>query len=110
MWDRAEKDGQLEAAIAFTGNAVLYGKAMMRVINEWPVSCEHNLTDLNQNRRAWIGHAAACLEIGCPEHVTRKAWGYLTQLQRDEANEQATQAILAWERRRLGGQYSLFLR
>lgn len=109
MWGPAKRDC-LDDAVTFTGNATLYGAAMMRVTLEWPRSCEHNLTDIGQNRRAWIGHAAACLEIGCPEHVTRKAWGFLTQVQRDEANDQATQAILSWERKRLGGQFAMFLR
>lgn len=87
----------LKDAISFTGDAKLYGSFMRRVIAEWPISCEHNLTDLGQNRKAWIGHAATALAIGCPEHITREAWGKLTQQQQDEANAQAQEAIEAWE-------------
>lgn len=85
-------------AVEFTGDAERYGEAMLRVPVEWPISTEHNLSDTGQNRRAWIGHAAACLSMGFPEYVTRKAWGYLSQKQQDDANEKASQAIAAWER------------
>lgn len=96
-------------AIAFTGNAERYGEAMLRVVREWPNSCEHNLTDLSQNRKAWIGHAAACLEIGVSEDVTREAWRHLSDDQRDAANAKATEAILAWENVHVHKQGRLFL-
>lgn len=80
---------------------------MLRVLPAWPISCEHNLTDLAQNRRAWIGHAACCLELACSEDVTREAWGHLTQGQRDAANAKASEAIATWESARAGGQRRL---
>ena len=86
-------------AIKFTGNHEHYGSFMAKVIESWPVSCEHNLTDVNSNRKAWIGHAAACMAIKCPEDITREAWGYLTQSQQDAANAQAEKYIKAWESR-----------
>ena len=100
MWSRRSKideDALLARAIEFTGNATLYGSFMQRVIYEWPISAEHNLTDLMINRKAWVGHAAACLAIQCPEHVTREAWGHLSAQQRIDANKQADLAILRWE-------------
>lgn len=87
----------LKEAVEFTGDAQLYGSFMRRVIREWPKACEHHLTDLNINRKAWIGHAAACLALQCPEEITRQAWGYLSEGQQDAANIQAEQAILEWE-------------
>lgn len=110
MWRRvsgAERQELLQKAICFTGDATLYGAAMLRVLQEWPISCEHNLSDEAQNRRAWIGHAACCLAIGCPEDVTREAWAYLTEDQRDQANRKATEAIVAWENSRTDGQLRL---
>ena len=87
----------LSKAIEFTGNAPLYGSYMQRITTEWPLSCEQNLTDLSVNRKAWIGHAAACLAIDCPEYVTRMAWAYLTPEQQRDANIQAQNAIDEWE-------------
>jgi hypothetical protein len=104
MWrtvkgEEAEK--LIAAAVEFTGDAKLYGKWMRRVVAEWPISCEHNLTCRAMNRQAWIGHAATCMAIGCPEDITRLAWHQLTDQQRNEANDQATEAIEIWE-----GQYA----
>lgn len=92
-----ERTRFLRKAIDFTGDAKLYGSFMQRVIIEWPVSCEHNLTDVGMNRKAWVGHAATCLAIGCPEDITRSAWGYLSAQQQDDANAEAQAAIDAWE-------------
>jgi len=99
MWSNvhaSEVMGLLAMAVDFTGDAERYGAAMLRVIVEWPLSCQHNLTDININRKAWIGHAAACLAIGCPEHITRMAWGKLSQRQQDAANAKAQEAIDQW--------------
>lgn len=98
MWRKPEnREQMLRDAITFTGNADRYGKAMRRVIREWPKSCEHNLTNLGQNRKAWIGHAACALEMGFCEDVVREAWGYLSPEQQDAANLKAKHAIEEWE-------------
>lgn len=100
MWgDVQDRKDMLEKAIKFTGDNELYGRYMLRVINEWPISCENALTDYNLNRKAWIGHAACALAIGCPEDITRKAWGMLTYEQRTLANRRAAIAIGKWEER-----------
>jgi hypothetical protein len=92
-----EKRAFLEKAIMFTGDAELYGNAMLEVVEKWPISCEQNLTSTGSNRQAWIGHAAACLAIGCPEDITREAWSSLSQDQQDKANAKADFAIELWE-------------
>lgn len=97
MWSPVEdKKLWLEKAIVFTGNYKLYGSYMLRVISEWPISCENALTDNNLNKKAWVGHAACALGIGCPEHITREAWGYLTYEQQLLANKEADRAIWLW--------------
>lgn len=98
MWQTGNKD-RLQEAIEFTGDHELYGKAMNRVINEWPYSCEHFLSNLSINRKAWIGHAAVSLETGIEENITRMAWGHLTEKQQNDANLQAHRNILIWERK-----------
>jgi hypothetical protein len=102
MWrdvTAAQRRKMLPIAIKFTGDHVAYGVAMMRVIEQFPIACEHNLTERSINRQAWIGHAAAYLECELPEYVTREAWGLLTQPQRDLADAAAARAIHEWERR-----------
>lgn len=72
-------------------------EAMRKVVHSWPKSCEHNLTNRDQNRRAWLGQAACCIESGVPEHLTKIAWGAMNDLQRLQANETADQVIHLWE-------------
>lgn len=100
MWkspSKEDEDNLLAYAIVFTGDHIRYGKAMLRVIDAWPFSCEHNLTDNSMNQRAWIGHAAVAIELGIPEYITRLAWGHLTKQQQDLANAAADHAINTWK-------------
>lgn len=104
MWRKVsneEHDIYLKKAIKFTGNAKLYGNFMMKVIEQWPISCEQNLTNISINRQAWIGHAACCIAINCPENITREAWWHLSERQQNEANRKADFAIKTWENKYL---------
>lgn len=104
MWgDVKDRRRHLERAVIFTGNHRLYGRYMMRVVEEWPNSCLNAMTDGNLNRKAWVGHAACALALRCPEDITRQAWGLLTDGQRILANRQAGRAIQAWEVRHGAG-------
>lgn len=87
----------LEWAIEFTGNHELYGEWMMNVVNDWRHSCEHNLSNLTQNRKAWIGHAACAYANNCPEDIVRSAWSHLSEEQQRLANGVADKAIAHWE-------------
>lgn len=98
MWGSVvDRKKYLDEAIKFTGDHLKYGRFMMRVISEWPVSCENALTDMDMNRKAWVGHAACALAFQCPEDIVRKAWGLLTDEQRFLANKKAEHAIREWE-------------
>jgi hypothetical protein len=100
MWKSVkgdERESYLQKVIKFISNSEVYGRFMMKAINDWPISCEHNLTCKIMNRQAWIGHAACCIALGCPEDITREAWGYLTDDQQMLANERADMAIAIWE-------------
>lgn len=114
MWRKVaatERKEFLKNAIEFTGNAELYGEYMMRVVQTWIFSCEHNLTDSSTNKLAWIGHAASALAINCPEDITRQAWGQLTRQQQDDANRQAQNALDYWiaNHEKQGSQLCLFV-
>ena len=93
----SERIALLKKAITFTGDAKLYGSFMRRVIKEWPIGCLHFLGDRQSNRKAWVGHSAACLAISSPEDVTRQAWCYLNEQQQNEANHEAELSIQEWE-------------
>jgi len=98
MWGNVnDRPKYLKKAIEFTGDHKLYGRFMMRVVNEWRFSCEHNLSNKTQNRKAWVGHAACALAFGCPEDIVRAAWSHLSEEQQELDNEQAQNAINYWE-------------
>lgn len=97
MWgDVEDKKAMLEKAIKFTGNHKMYGLYMMKVVMLWRHSCENAFTDSTLNHRAWVGHAACAMALGCPEDITRKAWGHLTDEQQLLANQEAERAISVW--------------
>jgi len=103
MWGSVDdKEKHLKEAIEFTGDYKLYGSFMLKVVENFIYSCEHNLSDLSQNRKAWVGHAACALAMGCPEDIVRHAWSYLTEEQQRLANKEADKAIKVWENKHLG--------
>jgi len=91
-----ERQRLFKKAITFTGNAKLYGEYMLKAIKLWVYSCTNTFTNPSMNHQAWVGHAACCIALNCPEDITRLAWHELTQQQQDEANAQADRAIELW--------------
>ena len=81
--------------------------AMAAVVDAWPISTEHHLTNPSENRKAWLGQAACRLDAGVPAMATRSAWPQLTDAERATANACASRVIREWEIDRGGGQ--LFL-
>lgn len=88
--------GQESAAALLSDPATLY-EAMSAVAREWPYATEHNLSNLEQNRRAWLGQAACCREFGLPDFVTKNAWNALTREAQNAANAVAETVIQEWE-------------
>jgi hypothetical protein len=74
--------------------------AMIRATEQWPNSCEANLTAETVNRIAWLGHAGCCLETGSPEEATRVAWHTLDAYEQKAANKVAGEALELWLRSR----------
>jgi len=102
MWRNETKEYEAEnidSIIQFTANHIEYGKAMIRVIDEWHICCENNLSNTSINRKAWIGHAACCIAYNYPEYLVRRAWKTLTFEQQKLANNEADKAIKLWEQR-----------
>lgn len=79
----------------FLSNADMFRRAANRVIDEWPNSCEHYLTNFAMNRIAWIGQAAMCIETGIPSKFCG-GFNLLTPEQQDEANEVALDVLNDW--------------
>jgi len=103
MWRKETKEYEKEnlgITIEFTGDYNLYGKAMIKAVNQWHKSCDNFLSNTSINRRAYIGHAACCIELGLPEYLVRQAWWMLTERKRILADNEATKAIKIWEQKK----------
>lgn len=99
MWKQCktnEREGFIHAARQLMIDVDLFESAMMRVVNEWPLSCEANLTASSINHQAWIGHAGCAIAVNSPDDMTRLAWRSLSQEQQDLANAAADRCILFW--------------
>lgn len=97
MWSKGDET-RVQEAVDFTGDHILYGKAMEEVITAWPRTMLNSLTNTSINRRAFLGHCAVTYKTGIQESVTRLAWGFLTDQQRMDADAQATKHIRIYEK------------
>lgn len=94
------KDGwtsdQCESAYkSLLSDTVAFEQAARRVISEWPLSCEHYLTNSAMNRLAWIGQAAVCITTGVPARFSG-GWSLLTEEQQSAANGVAHKILCEW--------------
>jgi hypothetical protein len=72
-----------------------FDAALMRVITEWPRSCEHYLTNERMNRIAWLGQASLCIQHHIPS-IFRGGFNLLTEKEQQAANEAALRWLNAW--------------
>lgn len=101
MYDES-RDGRAERvaeAAKILGTPDICRKAMEKVVSEWTISTEYNLSNAGINRKAWLGQAACSCWAGIHEDETREAWGIMTQQQRIRANQIAAEIIKEWLRK-----------
>lgn len=91
-----EKAGMPELSASLMIDYEAFLLSCMRVLVEWPNSCEVNLTASVINHQAWIGHAACYLNHGATEDLTRLGWRMMTEEQQELANLAADIAIIQW--------------
>lgn len=88
-------DDAREAYRAFLADPAQFANALMRVLAEWPKSCEHYLSNESMNRIAWLGQAAMCIAHGIPAKY-RGGFNMLTDEQQNTANLVALGALNMW--------------
>jgi hypothetical protein len=100
MYDELKQGREYRVMIAkeLLADPPILKKFMKEVTIRWTKASEHNLTNNGCNRKAWLGQAACCLYAGVKEDETREGWKQLTKEQMKEANEQAKQIIIEWEK------------
>lgn len=99
MWRNVRGKQRIEnaaSAAALLRSPDRFRAALDRVMDEWPMSCQHNLTADDTNRIAWLGWAACAIECRAPEENTRLGWQLLSEDQQRMANAVAKDALNYW--------------
>lgn len=92
------KDQELiiSKCVQLLSNEVEFKKAVERVINEWPYSCDNNLSNPSLNKVAYIGQAACCITFGAPSFLTKLAWVFVSEESKIQADKIAMNAVETW--------------
>lgn len=95
---REDEERLTASAASLLSDSHRLAAAMREVTVAWKYASEANLHE-PPNNRAWLGQAACAFAAEVPEHLTRAAWGRLTDAQRVEANRIADRVIDEWKYR-----------
>ena len=99
MWSNKRKDmNRIQDCAKLLSDPVACTAAMVRAVNEFPISAEQHLSK-STGRRPWLGQAACCAQLGATEEETRIAWNfYMTDEAKAKANAIADRVIDQWEK------------
>lgn len=79
----------------FLADEQKFEDSIVRVFREWPISCEHFLTNESMNRIAWIGQSSMYIATGVPAKY-RGGFFLLSIAAQDKANEIAKKHLNFW--------------
>lgn len=77
----------------FLSDVWLFREAMIHVVEDWPNSCAHFLTNQSLNRIAWLGQSSMCWLTGVPSKF-RSGFRLLTAEQQEAANSVAESVLV----------------
>jgi len=86
----------IEKSVELLSNQEEFYKYAKKVVREWVYSCEQNLTDNSINKIAYIGQSACCMANKTPAFVTRNAWWFVDDVDKELANETARRVLKEW--------------
>jgi hypothetical protein len=73
-----------------------FDKALNTILNEWPYSMEHNLSNESMNRIAYLGQAAMALVYKVPHDISCGGYNLLTQEEKNAADAKAQEYLNKW--------------
>ena len=91
-----QKDNTLELYASLLKNLPQFEEALKVVTTEWKYSCEHNLTNENLNRIAWLGQASCALVFNVPHTVSMPGYNLLTPSEQQAADNLAKKYLDKW--------------
>jgi hypothetical protein len=74
-----------------------FESALTVIVNSWPYSCEHNLTNTAMNRIAYLGQASCALVYNVPSSVSMGGYNLLTKDEQIAADALAKKYLDLWE-------------
>jgi len=93
-----KKKQTAEMVVALFENTPRLEQAMRQVAESWTYAMEHNLSNPNLNKIAYIGQCAACFEVAAPATVTMETWSTLDADVRKAADAAALTVLKDWEK------------
>lgn len=84
-------------SIHILSNPALFENIMLDMLESWTYCIDHNLSNKNYNRKAYLGAAACNFSCGIPEYCTRLAWNSLSRDVQQKANNSAIKIIKQYE-------------
>jgi len=84
-----------DAYAVFLSDDDRFDAALAGVLDRWPISCEHFLTNESLNRVAWLGQASMTYATGIPRHF-RAGFKLLDDERSANANEIAARHLRTW--------------
>ena len=91
-WSREQCE---QAYFDLLSDPIEFDAVARKVVSEWPMSCEHYLTNSAMNRIAWLGQASVCYKFGVPSQFS-SGWNLLNKDQQDKANAVALKVLNEW--------------
>ncbi len=74
-----------------------FESALKQILEKWKHSLEHNLSNTEMNRVAYMGQAAMAYVYNVPHNISCSGYNLLTDLEKSEADAKAQEYITLWE-------------
>lgn len=87
----------IRQATHILSNPHLFESIMIEMLKNWKFCIDHNLSNKNTNRKAYLGAAACNYACKVPEYCTRIAWNSLDRVTQVKANNSASKIIDIYE-------------
>lgn len=91
-----KKSESLELYAGLLRDLDRFEAALKTITTEWKYACEHNLTNENLNRIAYLGQAACALVYRVPHNVSCSGYNLLTDDEQKAADAMAQKYLDLW--------------
>lgn len=90
------KDNTLALYASLLKDLAKFETTLITIINEWHYSCEHNLSNENMNRIAYLGQASCALAYNVPHNVSMGGYNLLSLEEQKAADAMALKYLSLW--------------